>query len=199
MKLHYWQLQQRQSLPLEKKIILSKIRIRDWYEYYHGNVYVSFSGGKDSTVLLHLVRSLYPDVPAVFVDTGLEYPEIKSFVKKINNVVWIHPELPFHKVIEKYGYPVISKKISRMIHVCRNPSISNQNTRKLYLCGISRKNEKTHSFKLPKKWRKLLYAPFKISDKCCDELKKKPFQKYVKETGRKGITGVMASDGKQRE
>jgi len=73
-----WQLRQMQSLPLEAKIIKSQMRIREWYEHWSGDVYVAFSGGKDSTVLLHLTRQLYPDVPAVFCDTGLEFPEIKE-------------------------------------------------------------------------------------------------------------------------
>lgn len=51
-----WELRQRQSLPLEAKIILTQRRIREWYEAWEGEVYVSFSGGKDSTVLLHLMR-----------------------------------------------------------------------------------------------------------------------------------------------
>ena len=66
-----WELKQKQSLPLEAKIAMTLRRIREWYEYWDGNVYVSFSGGKDSTVLLHLVRQHYPGVPAVFSDTGL--------------------------------------------------------------------------------------------------------------------------------
>ena len=67
---------QMRILSIRSKVLMSKQRIREWYEYWNGNVFVSFSGGKDSTVLLHLVCSLYPDVPAVFVDTGLEYPEV---------------------------------------------------------------------------------------------------------------------------
>ena len=74
-------LKQRQNLPLNLKIELTKRRIREFYEYFDGQVYVSFSGGKDSTVLLDIVRSLYPNVLAVFVDTGLEYPEVRQFVK----------------------------------------------------------------------------------------------------------------------
>ena len=54
-----YDLKQMQSLPLSAKIRMSQTRIRGWYDYFCGNVYVSFSGGKDSTVLLHLVRSLY--------------------------------------------------------------------------------------------------------------------------------------------
>ena len=75
---------QRQKLPLEIKVIMTQNRIREWYNHFDGNVYLSFSGGKDSTVLKHIVENtpgVY-DVPCVFVDTGLEYPEIRKFVKK---------------------------------------------------------------------------------------------------------------------
>ena len=105
-------LYQMQSLPLKHKITMTKQRIRGWYEHWDGNVYVSFSGGKDSTVLLDIVRQMYPDVPAVFVDTGLEYPEIREFVKTFDNVTWLKPKMNFRQVIEKYGYPFISKEVS---------------------------------------------------------------------------------------
>lgn len=60
------------------------LKADEWIEYEeNGQVYVSFSGGKDSTVLKHLVDSMYEDVPSVFVNTGLEYPEIQRFVKNI--------------------------------------------------------------------------------------------------------------------
>ena len=61
-----WELQQMQSLPLSAKVVMTQQRIREWYEHWDGMVYVSFSGGKDSTVLLHLVRDMYPSfrIPA---------------------------------------------------------------------------------------------------------------------------------------
>jgi 3'-phosphoadenosine 5'-phosphosulfate sulfotransferase (PAPS reductase)/FAD synthetase len=115
-------LEQMQCLPLAAKINMSMTRIRDWYNEFWGDVYVSFSGGKDSTVLLHLVRSLYPDTEAVFVDTGLEYPEIRNFVKTVDNVTWLKPEMNFKAVIKKYGYPVISKAVAHSVSVAkRNP------------------------------------------------------------------------------
>lgn len=70
-----------QAWPLERKIRVTQAKILEWYHHYGGKVAVSFSGGKDSTVLLDLARRAFPDMPAVFVDTGLEYPEIREFVK----------------------------------------------------------------------------------------------------------------------
>lgn len=110
-------LYQMQSLPLSAKIRMTQLRIRGWVdEYGEDGVYVSFSGGKDSAVLLDIVRKMYHKIPAVFVDTGLEYPEIREFVKRFDNVEWLKPKLTFRQVIEKYGYPFISKEISNCIH-----------------------------------------------------------------------------------
>ena len=110
------QLRQLQALPLNIKIRKTEQRIREWYEHWEGNVYVSFSGGKDSTVLLDIVRHLYPNVPAVFSDTGLEYPEIKEFVKTFPNVTIVRPKHSFKEILTKYGYPIISKEVAECVH-----------------------------------------------------------------------------------
>jgi 3'-phosphoadenosine 5'-phosphosulfate sulfotransferase (PAPS reductase)/FAD synthetase len=186
-----WELKQKQSLPLEAKVKLSLDRIRKWYEYWDGNVYVAFSGGKDSTILLHLVRNLYPKVPAVFVNTGLEYPEIVKFVKTIDNVTWLKPKRNFKEVIEKYGYPVVSKEVAKQIHEIRNTKSNKLRDKRLY--GIGKKTGR-----LSDKWKFLIDAPFKISDYCCDVMKKRPFKIYEKGTGNKPIIGMMASDSRGR-
>jgi hypothetical protein len=109
-----------QSLPLNAKISMTQRRIREWVdEYGEDGVYISFSGGKDSTVLLNIARKLYPNIRAVFVDTGLEYPEIRAFVKGFDNVDWIRPKLTFREVIGKYGYPFISKEVSETVYYAR--------------------------------------------------------------------------------
>lgn len=110
-------LRELQSLPLYLKVRLTKQRIREWVNHYgEDGVYVSFSGGKDSTVLLHLVREEYEDVPGVFVNTGLEYPEIVRFVKSFKNIEIIRPKKNFRQVIQDYGYPFISKEVSERVY-----------------------------------------------------------------------------------
>lgn len=180
------QLKDWRSQPLEIKIEMTKERIRSWYEAWEGQVYIRFSGGKDSTVLLHIARQCFPDIPAVFVNTGLEYPEIVSFVKTIDNVVVLRPKMPFHQVVEKYGYPVISKKTSHGLQALQNPTDKNTKFRTMLLTGIyvHKGVLKKSQFKVANKWQYLKNAPFKISDQCCAKLKKSPIQKYIKETGK---------------
>lgn len=198
MNLKYEQLKRFQALPINQKIALSERRIDEWYRYFNGKVYVSFSGGKDSTVLLHIVRKLFPDVPAVFVNTGLEYPEIKQFVKTIDNVIWLKPKMNFKKVIERYGYPVISKRVSRALSDIKNASEKNKATVNLRLSGYNRKGIYCPSMKLAEKWKYLINSPFKISDKCCEIIKKNPLNKYIKLTSQYPITGIMASESSMR-
>ena len=112
-------LEELRALPLERKIQISQARIIEWYNHYHGNVVVSFSGGKDSTVLLHLVRSVFPNVKAVFSNTGLEYPEIQRHVMRIDNVDIVRPSMRFDEVISTYGYPLIGKEVAEAIYYAR--------------------------------------------------------------------------------
>ena len=113
-------LSQMQALPLHLKIRMTQERIRQWvHEYGTDGVFVSFSGGKDSTVLLDLVRQLYPDVPAVFVDVPTQYPELREFAKTFPNVEIIRPKISFAKVCEKYGFPMISKEVSECVQGAR--------------------------------------------------------------------------------
>ena len=114
------ELHQLQALSLNEKVARTKIRIEQWVEYYGlDHVYVSFSGGKDSTVLLDIARKMYPNIKAVFLDTSLEFPELRDFVSTFYNVKFLKPKMNFRQVIEKYGYPVISKEVSECVYGAR--------------------------------------------------------------------------------
>lgn len=189
----------KQALPLAEKIELSMRLIRDWYEAWDGMVSVSFSGGKDSTVLLWMVRSMYPDVPAVFSHTGLEYPEVVRHVLATPNHVILRPKMHFSRVIKEHGWPLASKKIARGVELIRHPTENNANVRRLYLEGINRYGRLVNGFKIAQRWRFLFDAPFECSDKCCGIMKKDPAARYERATGRKPFVGTMASDSKARQ
>ena len=183
-----------QSWSFERKIQVTQTRIIEWYQKNNGKVYVSFSGGKDSTVLLDLVRRIYPDVPAVFIDTGLEYPELREFVKTIQNVTWLKPEMNFRKVIEKYGYPVISKYVAEEIYNARKGGYGLKR-----FDDDSEYNKKYGGRYSVSRWTWLKDSNIPISNKCCTEMKKKPAKKYEKETGNKPIVGTMACESRTRK
>lgn len=195
LKLKDWAFAQRKGLPYELKLQLAKKRIEDWYEHWNGDVYVSFSGGLDSTVLLHLVRKhLYNDIPAVFSNTGLEYPEIVEFVKTFDDVTTIKPKKSFRQVIKDEGYPLVSKETAAKIRKLRHGKLS-ERYRNYLLHGDSRGS----IGKLAECWKFLIDAPFDTSEKCCEVMKKKPFREYHKKTNRVPFLGITQDEGFQRQ
>lgn len=189
-----------QNWTLDKKINHALKRIREFHEVQKGKTYISFSGGKDSTVLLHLVRSLYPDTIAVFSNTTNEYSEILKFVKETKNVITINPKMTFNETIVKFGFPLVSKKTARAITDLRENKSTTKNVRNLYLTGLNRKGVYCPTYKLAKKWYPLFEeVDFNITNKCCDILKKEPMIRFKKETGLKSYVGTQVSEGGYRK
>ncbi len=200
-------LKEMQSWDLERKIRVTQLRIMEWYEYYEGNVYISFSGGKDSTVLLDMARRIYPDIEAVFIDTGLEYPEIKKFVKTFEHVVTLHPQRKnketkklerynFKDILKEHGYPVISKKVSNVVAGAKQGSTRWDQIHGTFVDKNTGELSKMFNYS---KYEYLLGAPFKISDKCCTYMKKNPANEYNKTSGKKPIIGMMAGESVARK
>lgn len=185
-------LKQMQQYPLWMKVEKTKRRIQEWYEHWDGQVYISFSGGKDSTVLVDIARKLYPDIPVVFVNTGVEYPEVVKHVRSYENITILRPAKPFHKVIEEYGYPVISKEVANKV------SIVQRNGKDCKTARYFDKSQKDIKYNCSN-YSYLLDAPFKVSAKCCYYLKEQPVKQYEKQTGNHPILGLMASESQRRK
>lgn len=185
-----------QSMPLDIKVAMTKTRIREWVNHFgESGVYISFSGGKDSTVLLHLVRELYPDIPAVFVNTGLEYPEIQRFVQQFDNTVVLYPRIKFKEVITTYGYPVISKQVARKIGSAQK---GERWAMKAVKGELKDRQGNKSRFNVDH-YAELMNADFHISAKCCDIMKKDTVHRYEKSTKRIPMTAQMACESSLRE
>ena len=197
-RLNSWDLPQMQSLPLKSKINMTKIRLRDAYEYYEGNLYVSRSGGKDSDVLGDIVREYFPDIPHVFINTGLEHNSVRQHGIEIADVV-LTPPMSFVDIITTYGYPVISKEIAGKFNDLRK---ARENGTESYVLKqlegtYVSKNGKSNMIDI-QKYTFLKDAPFRISNQCCIQSKEAAAKKYEKETGRIPIIGTMANESMYR-
>lgn len=164
-----------------------------------GQVYISFSGGKDSTVLLHIARQMCPDIEAVFVNTGLEFPEIQQFVKRFDNVTILTPEMRFTDVISKYGYPMISKSVANALYYTKKGGNLQTARAKQLIEGYGGRRDGKPSQFDKTKYRPILDMDFFCSDQCCKENKVKPLRKFEKATNKKPITAVMADESMQRQ
>lgn len=189
------ELLERQSWSLEKKIDHSLGVIEDFYAQLNGKVAVSFSGGKDSTVLYWLARKLFPDIKAVFCNTGNEYPDIVKFVRGMKddgyNIDIIYPEMKPCEVIAEHGFPLISKETAEKIWYAKHRPDSVKASIALGETGNGK-------FVIPVRYRYLVGAKYDVTSKCCDVLKKHPFDKYRKEHGVNFMLGTMAAESKMR-
>lgn len=190
-------LQERQKWTLEQKIDHSVGTIESFIARTGKRPYVSFSGGRDSTVLLDICRRFVDkDMKAVFDNTGNEFPEIVKFVRQFENVTIISPKLNIREVISKIGFPLISKEVAKGIRDAK--TTKSEKLLKIRLFGTD--SAKGYiSGKIPNKWQFLIKEPFMVSEKCCDVLKKRPLARYQRETGEVPIIGTMAQESKARQ
>lgn len=193
------ELRDRQSWTLEQKIDHSLGAIEQFYNHVDGKCVVMFSGGKDSTVLLHLARRIYPEIKGVFVNTTNEFGEILKFVRSVDNIDTIRPRITFTDTVRDYGFPLVSKKVAKAVGYIKNPSDKTANVRNLVLTGITMDGKPCPSFKIARRWIPISEECFDITHKCCEELKHRPFWEYQKEHHVFPITGIMAENSTQRK
>jgi 3'-phosphoadenosine 5'-phosphosulfate sulfotransferase (PAPS reductase)/FAD synthetase len=190
------QLRALQALPFERKILITQTRILEWYHRNGGKVYVSYSGGKDSSVLLALVRQQFPGVKACYVLTGLEYPEVTEFVRQTPNTDIIRPEKPFKQTILEKGYPVVSKDVAMTVKGYRRGKKWAVDR----LDGLG-KNGEPCAFMQNRygRWRFLVDSDFPVSDDCCRIMKEAPLDKYQRKEGLVPFIGTLAEESDRRE
>jgi 3'-phosphoadenosine 5'-phosphosulfate sulfotransferase (PAPS reductase)/FAD synthetase len=186
-------------MNLASKIVQTRFLIKQAINTFGLNkVYISYSGGKDSTVLSHIAKNMYPNILHLFANTTNEYPETLQHIKwereeNGTNIITVlpidtHGELwTFKKMVEHYGFPIYSKRISNAIRTYQHAL--SERTKQNSLNYINR------NFKKYSKYKEL-----PISDKCCDKLKKEPLRRKAKELGMEcAILGILASESYQRE
>lgn len=171
-------------------------------KYGEKNFYISFSGGKDSTVLSALVDMAIPDnkIPRVYANTGIELNMIRDFVfnmqKTDDRIIIIKPTVPIKKMLEEKGYPFKSKEHSLYVS-----EYQRMGERSAYYQRYLYPDKKRKSYGCPKILRYQFTPDFslKISKKCCDKLKKEPLNLWMKQNNKYfTITGMRADEGGSR-
>ncbi len=209
-----------QRLPYEVKVRRAEQRI---HEFYHEivnvqgkNVHISV-GGLDSLTLLYFIRSLgytEREIPAIGV-TVLEHKSIRRIHKQAG-VIPIFPKIPKHKIIQDFGFPVISKAKAKKISLLQNPD--SEKTTFIHAIMTGDMGEQGHfqhsdKIKLPDKWIEKFggnyqehrpdlccgCANFKVSADCCKHMKEDPCDNWASEHNSLPYLGLMASEHGQRE
>jgi 3'-phosphoadenosine 5'-phosphosulfate sulfotransferase (PAPS reductase)/FAD synthetase len=184
-----------QAWSLARKIQVTQTRIIEYYQRFNGAVTVSVSGGKDSAVLLDLARRCYPDIEAVYVNTGLDFPEVRRFAIDTPNVTVLQPKMRFPEVVNEYGWCYPSKDVALTIYYARKGSgWAKDRLAGVNADGTPSKWRETHY----KKWAFLLNAPYKISANCCGIMKESPLEKYERQSGKHPMVGTMAVESERR-
>lgn len=198
---------------LDLKILNAMHRIEDLYNDSDGKCFVSFSGGKDSTVLLALIKmcedvlTVPPNgIKAVFFQTGIELGITNDFVKWVKenyypNLDIIRPEKTFDWIIRNKGKPIKSKMKSGYLERWHRGSRTRTVVQNL-VYGLSNQGKRAARTALADKDFHMIHDDFsiKISGNCCKYMKKMPSKKYAKEHEMKGImTGLRSGEGGARD
>jgi len=177
---------------LIKKILLAEKILKKAYNDSNGKLFISFSGGKDSTVLRHITLRLYPNLKCVFSNTTNEIKEVVDYVKTFPNIITVKPKLSFSQVVKKYGFPLVSKEVSQKVNDLKHTN--GKQTRITRYSG----NPTTGNGKLSIKWRYLAEQEFDVTHICCKKLKKDPLNKWAKENDLKPIIALMKDESRLR-
>lgn len=198
-------------MSLDDRVTEACHRIEEMYHETDGKCYISFSGGKDSTVLLALeklceeIYSIPEQIPAVFANTGIEMGVTLDFVKWVKgnyyrNLTVVYPEKPFGWVLENKGKPIRSKVKSEFIGRYHRGTRTVCTMRNL-IEGVTNSGKTARRVRLADKDMHMVHDDFdiKASPECCKYMKKTPFAKYARAMNIKGYAvGIRADEGGAR-
>ncbi|WDS60550.1 PAPS reductase [Bacillus phage BC-6] len=200
------------SPELELGIADALFRIKRDYDRTGGQIYLSFSGGKDSTVVAELIKmaKLPTDIPFVFANTGIELNATLEHVKNFDypNVVLVKPRKPAVKIWKEDGRPIKSKLKSEALGTYQkhlDDPFGTSRSRQLISGEAEKGGEKLGKktmYGLAKKDFHLLHPDleYKIANKCCHYMKKMPFKDFAKDNNMNGtFTGVRSNEGGVRK
>lgn len=157
-------------MPFRDKVLWAKKKIKEFFEVCIKDksiteITVSFSGGKDSTVLLDLVMKVHKEIkckiPIVMVyATEITFPSTIKFINDINQkyrniygdnlkqVQLVKPKKTWLKILSENGYPIYSKQVSTLINRVKNAKTMNNLTQ--WFFGINQDKTSTAKFRLSK-------------------------------------------------
>jgi 3'-phosphoadenosine 5'-phosphosulfate sulfotransferase (PAPS reductase)/FAD synthetase len=239
------QLLQMQQRPYGRKVNVTYAKFAEFCIEKDWNVSISFSGGADSSVLLDMFSNHWKlcaeqhgnkPLLVIYANTSNEFASMPKHVhdfceyeqKKHGITINLHEvkgEQSYLDVVRTVGYPVVSKKVARMVSDVRKylketgtkyadilqniepykiesadylRELGLPHTVVLRLTGVTSENRISKSWSIPKKWMKLIDAPFEVSDKCCDILKKQPLSLVQREANAFPIYATLAEDSQTR-
>jgi len=177
-----------QALPLNEKIDQAHATIA--YALAKSEMpSLAFSAGKDSTVLLHMIRQHKPDILTIYGNTTIEFPECVKFARRLRdewnlNYYEARPDVTFWWVVEQYGWPLMGKAFGV-------GGVAHKSSREQFFKDLATKGELTGHY--------AIQAEVPISSACCTFLKERPSQRLQRELGVDLVfLGIMASESRQR-
>lgn len=174
---------------------ITKIKSMTEYDFLLKS-YLSFSGGKDSTVAHYLLDIALPGnrIPRVYFNTGIEYKSVLNYVRRLaekdERIIIVNSGVNIPKMLESVGYPFKSKEHSQKVSYYQHSGLCKtvidylgQGNKKDFLCPEKLRYNFTPDFKI------------KVSDKCCYKLKKEIAHKWQEENGKTiTITGIRQGE-----
>ena len=190
------------SLDFNIKEKMAMRRVADFIDYFgEERVYVSFSGGLDSLVVLNMARQLVgSSIKAIYLDTYMEIPSMREFVYSYGDKVdlkCLKPKKTLKKIIEDDGFCFPSKEVAMCINYMRNSNDKNSWAYKK-MHGLDKNGNFSEFRQQYVKFLPVIDWDVVISDRCCFDMKHGIAQAYEKENDTHPLIGTRIEESRMR-